>query len=303
MKILILGGTGLIGRALCKTLIRDGHELNVLSRRPDSVPLKCGKAVKAMQSLTQWTPDVAFDAVINLAGEPIIDKPWTESRKQRLWDSRVTLTRQLVDCIGNATQKPKVLLNGSAIGYYGDTGDSVLDESAGSAADFGSQLCAAWEEAALNATQSGVRVCLLRTGLVLDANGGLLGRMLLPFKAGLGARLGNGQQWMSWIHMKDYIDLLLQLLSDPGASGAFNMTAPQPVTNRQFTQTLARTLRRPAFFVAPAWLLRCMLGQRAYLLLGGQRVIPARAEALGYRFNYPNLENALADLVNTHDHP
>lgn len=297
MNILILGGTGLIGRALCKALNHAGHELTVLSRKPETVPKKCGPAVKAIQSLTHWTPDLAFDAVINLAGEPIIDRPWTAARKQHLWDSRVTLTRQLVDCIAQATQKPKVLLSGSAIGYYGDTGEAMVDESTGSAADFGAELCSAWEQAALSASESGVRVCLLRTGLVLATDGGLLGRMRLPFKFGLGARLGNGQQWMSWIHMDDYIGLLLHLLAESEASGAFNMTAPQPVTNRQFTQTLAHVLHRPAFFVAPAWLLKVMLGQRAYLLLGGQRVLPTRAEALGYRFRYPELETALRALI------
>lgn len=297
MNILILGGTGLIGRALCKALNHAGHELTVLSRKPETVPKKCGPSVKAIQSLTHWTPDLAFDAVINLAGEPIIDRPWTAARKQRLWDSRVTLTRQLVDCIAKATQKPKVLLSGSAIGYYGDTGAAVVDEAAGTAADFGAELCAAWEQAAQSASAHGVRVCLLRTGLVLAADGGLLGRMLLPFKIGLGARLGNGQQWMSWIYMDDYIGLLLRLLVAPDASGAFNMTAPQPVSNRQFTQTLAHVLHRPAFFAAPAWLLKFMLGQRAYLLLGGQRVLPTRAEALGYRFQFLQLETALRALI------
>lgn len=297
MRILILGGTGLIGRALCKALNHSGHELTVLSRQPETVPKKCGASVKAIQSLTQWTPDVVFDAVINLAGEPIIDKPWTAARKQRLWDSRVTLTRQLVDCIANAAQKPTVLLSGSAIGYYGDTGAAVVDEAAGTAADFGAELCAAWEQAAQSASTHGVRVCLLRTGLVLAADGGLLGRMLLPFRFGLGARLGTGQQWMSWIHLDDYRGLLLRLLAAPDASGAFNMTAPQPVSNQQFTQTLAHVLHRPAIFVAPAWLLKIMLGQRAYLLLGGQRVLPRRAEELGYRFQYPDLETALGALT------
>lgn len=297
MRILITGGTGLIGRQLCKALLHEGHELTVLSRNPQSVPIKCGPAVKAMQSLSEWTPDQVFDAVINLAGEPIIDVSWTEARKKRLWDSRVSLTAELVNRIERADQKPKVLLSGSAIGYYGDCGSTLVDETAPPASDFGAALCVAWEKAGLKAAESNVRVCFLRTGLVLDAAGGLLGKMLLPFKLGLGASLGSGHQWMSWIHIDDYVALVLRLLTEPGAIGIFNMTAPKPVSNKEFTDTLAKTLCRPAFLFAPALALKLGLGERAYLLLGGQRVIPAKAQALGYEFIYPELDGALKSLL------
>lgn len=297
MRILITGGTGLIGRPLCAALLGAGHDLTVLSRKPDLVPAKCGTGVKAIRSLSEWRPDMIFDAIINLAGEPIIDAPWTEQRKQRLWDSRVTLTEALVQRIADARHKPQVLLSCSAMGYYGDSGDTPVDESANPAADFGTQLCAAWETAALKARDSVVRVCVLRTGLVLHPAGGLLGGMLLPFKLGLGARIGDGTQYMSWIHIDDYIALALRLLECPEADGPYNMTAPQPATNAEFTATLARVLRRPAWFAAPAWLMKLALGKRAYLLLGGPRALPVKAEALGYRFTYSELEGALRALV------
>jgi hypothetical protein len=251
-----------------------------------------------MATLDEWTPDIVFDAVINLAGEPIVDARWTDERKQRLWQSRVSLTGKLVQHISNANRKPSVLLSGSATGFYGDGGDNILDESLPAGSDFGAQLCSAWENAAQAAADAGVRVCLLRTGLVLDATGGLLGRMLPAFKLGLAAQLGNGQQWMSWIHIDDYIAIVLLLLENAQAVGVYNMTAPEPVTNQQFTNTLAHVLHRPALFVAPAFLLKLMLGERAELLLGGQRALPANVQALGYRFQYATLEEALKAALN-----
>jgi len=297
MRILITGGTGLIGRPLCAALLSAGHDLTVLSRKPESVKTKCGAAVKSIRSLNEWLPDMRFDAVINLAGEPIVDAPWTDQRKKCLWDSRVTLTEELISRIENANHKPKVLLSGSATGYYGNSSDTMLDESAKPASDFGALLCSAWENAALKAVDSDVRVCLLRTGLVLDPSGGLLGGMLLPFKFGLGARISSGAQWMSWIHIDDYIAIVLRLLEHPDANGSYNMTAPNPTTNAEFSATLARVLHRPALFVAPAWLMTLFLGKRAYLLLGGQRVLPSKAETLGYRFTYASLEGALRSLL------
>jgi len=297
VQILITGGTGLIGRQLCKALLARGHELTVLSRNPGAVPAKCGTSVKAMANLDEWLPDRRFDAVINLAGEPIVDARWTEQRKQLLWDSRVTLTEQLVQCIAAAQHKPAVLLSGSAVGYYGDRGDVALDETTTAGADFPARLCRAWEDAALAAEASGVRVCLLRTGLVLSRRGGLLGRMLLPFRLGLGARLGNGKQWMSWIHIDDYVAILLHLLRDEQASGPCNMTSPQPATNREFTATLARALHRPAPFIMPSWLLKSVMGERACLLLEGQKVLPQKIESAGYRFAFAKLADALQDLL------
>jgi len=297
MNILLTGGTGLIGQALCAALLKGGHTLTVLSRNPATVPAKCGAGVRAIASPAEWRADEHFDAVINLAGEPIVDARWTAERKQRLWASRVTLTQELVSRIAAAKQKPAVLLSGSAIGYYGDCGDVSIDESAPVGTDFGAVLCEAWEAAAQKAAESGVRICLLRTGLVLSANGGLLAKMRLPYSLGLGARLGNGRQWMSWIHIDDYVALLLRLLTQADASGAINMTAPVPVSNAEFTAGLARALHRPACLAAPAPILKLVLGERSVLLLGGQRVLPAKAEALGYAFTYRALDGALQSLL------
>lgn len=297
MRILITGGTGLIGRQLCKVLLAEGHQLTVLSRAPDSVPARCGPGVQAMAGLEQWQPDRTFDAVINLAGDPIVDARWTTRRKQALWDSRVSLTQQLVQRIAAALHKPGVLLSGSAVGYYGNRGDAALDEASPPGEDFPARLCMAWEDAALAAQSAGVRVCLLRTGLVLSRHGGLLGRMLPPFRLGLGPRLGDGRQWISWVHIDDYVAMLLGLLNDANARGPYNMTAPRPATNAEFTATLAATLHRPAPFVVPAMLLRLGMGERACLLLEGQRALPDRMETAGYRHTHANLADALRGLL------
>jgi uncharacterized protein len=199
MRLLVTGGTGFIGAALVKRLLQRGDTVTVLSRSPDAVQAMFGNGVAAWENILRWTPETVFDAVINLAGEPIIDRPWTAARKKALQDSRIGITKQLLRAMQAARHKPQVLLSGSAIGIYGDTGVADITENALPAKDFGAQLCADWEQAALAAETLGVRVCLLRTGLVLHADGGMLKKMQLPFKLGLGSRLGNGRQMMSWI--------------------------------------------------------------------------------------------------------
>lgn len=297
MKILLTGGTGFIGQALCPALLAAGHEVTVLSRKPASVAARCGAGVQALASLADWRPDRQFDAVINLAGEPIVDAAWSAARKQQLRASRIGLTQQLVARIAAAERRPTVLLSGSAIGIYGDAGATPCAETAPAAPDFAAQLCLDWEQAALAAETHGVRVCLLRTGLVLDPAGGLLQKMLPAFRFGLGAKLGSGAQWMSWITRADYVAAVLALLADDQARGPFNLTAPEPVTNAEFTRVLARVLHRPALFSAPGPLLKLALGERAPMLLGGQRVLPARLEAAGFRFRQPELERALRELL------
>ncbi|MCK9201740.1 MAG: TIGR01777 family oxidoreductase [Gallionella sp.] len=297
MRILITGGTGLIGRRLCKALLAEGHDLTVLSRKPETVPSKCGAGVHAMASLREWQPSQTFDAVINLAGEPIIDQRWTDKRKQVLWDSRISLTEELVRRIAAAECKPAVLLSGSAIGYYGGRGDEELDENSTAGNDFPARLCIAWEAAARAAESLGVRVCLQRTGLVLSTEDGLLGRMIPPFRLGMGTRVGDGRQWMSWVHIEDLIAIMLRLLRDDQMHGPYNATSPQPVTNAEFTRTLASVLHRPAPFVAPAALLKLSMGESASLLLEGQRVLPKRLQAAQCRFAHPDLANALGDLL------
>ena len=297
MRILITGGTGLIGRHLCKALLAERYDLTVFSRNPGSVPAKCGAAVHAMAALAEWQPDKVFDAVINLAGEPIVDARWTEQRKQVLRASRVTLTEELVRRIAAAERKPVVLLSGSAVGYYGGLGDTELGETSEAGTDFPAQLCIDWEAAASAAEKLGVRVCLLRTGLILSKEGGLLGRMVPPFKLGLGARVGDGRQWMSWVHIEDYVAIVLRLLRDGQMRGPYNMTTPFPVTNAEFTAALAAVLRRPAPFAAPAVLLRLSMGESASLLLEGQRVLPTRLTEAGIQFKFPELGDALDDLL------
>lgn len=299
MHILITGGTGLIGRSLCAALTALGAQITVLSRRPQQVASLCGSRVQAMQSLDEWTPEIRFDAVINLAGEPIVDAYWTPRRKQVLRDSRIQLTQHLVEKIQQAKSKPEVLISGSAIGYYGIVPEQSLNEDAPHGQDFSAQLCVDWELAAKKAQEFGVRVVLLRTGLVLDETGGMLKKLLLPFQLALGSRLGNGKQWMSWVHWQDYLRAVLFLLNNVKMKGAYNLTAPVPVTNADFTKTLAQTLDRPAFFVAPAFVLKLVMGERSDLLLGGQKVLPQRLQESGFVFQFSELPNALQEILKT----
>jgi uncharacterized protein (TIGR01777 family) len=253
--------------------------------------------VLAISNLDELSPEVHFDAIINLAGEPIFGPRWTAQRKRVLWNSRIGLTEKLVAYIGAAKRKPSVLISGSAIGYYGDRGDTIVDESVGCGDDFGASLCSAWERAAQAAEQHGVRVCLLRTGLVIGQNGGFLQRMLLPFRLGLGGQIGDGRQWMSWVHLADHVAMTVMLLSSPQLSGPFNATAPNPVTNLEFTQSLARMLKRPAIFPVPTVFLRLVLGEMASLLLSSQRVIPVRMVEAKFNFAFGALDDALRDVL------
>ncbi len=296
MKMLITGGTGLIGSSLIRMCRKPDDEITVLSRNPDRVVTRFGGRVRAMQSLEEWTPEMDFDAVINLAGAPIATR-WTDQRKKEIWDSRVTLTEKLVRQIALVEKKPEVLISGSAVGYYGNTGEKAVDENTGSAGDFGARLCSAWERAARQAEEWGVRVCTVRTGLVLSDQGGMLKQMRLPFALGMGSRMGDGRQWMSWIHIEDHIHAVLQLMQGREFSGAYNLTAPNPVRNAEFTRALGAAVHRPAFLVAPAAIIRLLLGESAYLLLGGQHALPVRLGESGFRFKFAALDDALIDLV------
>jgi len=296
MKILITGGTGFIGSALTRSLTEQGYEVTVLTRNPGSVEKICGSGIHALNDLNQLGPEDTYQVIINLAGAPIFDARWSDARKQVIRDSRIGLTKQLVACMARMTVKPELLISGSAIGYYGDQGDTLLTEQSVSHKDFSQQLCADWENEAKKAGQFGVRVCLIRTGLVLAEGGGLLQRMLLPFRLGLGGRLGNGQQWMSWIHRQDWIAIAQTMIADSSMQGAYNATAPNPVTNSEFTRTLAQCLKRPALLTVPASLLKTLLGEMSGLVLGSQRVIPDRLLAQGFSFQYPDLSSALNQI-------
>ncbi len=297
MNILITGGTGFIGSALANSLSQKGMQVTVLSRTPEIVARRCGPRVQALANLQQLTAKQQFEVVINLAGAPIFAAPWTELRKKILRDSRIRLTEELVATLQTLEVKPKLLISGSAIGYYGEQGEQILTEDSVPTADFSQQLCADWEAAALAAEELGIRVCLIRTGLVLGAGGGMLQRMLWPFKLGLGGQLGNGQQWMSWIHLQDWLNIVECMITDANMRGAYNATAPQPVTNSEFTQTLAKLLQRPTLLPMSAAWLHKLLGEMSTLVLGSQRVLPARLQAQYFQFQYEDLPSALRQIL------
>lgn len=303
MNILLTGGTGFIGSLLLPTLLGptphgDEHRVTVLTRRPAKFALKHQAAIDRGQlriigTLKELTEDDAYDAVINLAGEGIADKPWSKQRKQELHDSRITLTHSLVQWMGLARRKPKVLISGSAIGWYGNQGDKILEEGALPHPEYVHDLCRDWENAAANAEAMGVRVCLLRTGVVIGSGGGMLRKLLPLFGLGLAGQLGSGQQYLSWVSLIDVVHIILRLLNDSELRGAFNATGPRPVTNAEFTQTLAKLLRRPAFLRLPASVLKLAMGEMSTLLLDGQRVVPSRLLQAQYRFQHASLDEAL----------
>lgn len=294
MHVLITGGSGFIGRSLCNELRRHGALATVLSRHPERARLPQG--ARAVGSLEGLAP---VDAVVNLAGENLAQGRWTPARKRAFRDSRLDTTRQLIDWIAAqpAAERPKVLVSASAIGYYGLGGERPLDESAPAGQGFAADLCRDWEAAALRAEPLGLRVCRLRIGIVLGHSGGALGKMLPLFRLGLGGRLGDGQQWMSWIRRNDLVRMIVWLLKTPTARGVYNGTAPEPVRNAEFTAILAAALRRPAPLPVPAALLRISMGEMAELLLQGHPVLPKRALAEGFQFHAPQLTVAFDELL------
>ncbi|CAD7386564.1 MULTISPECIES: TIGR01777 family oxidoreductase [Xanthomonas] len=293
MQLLITGGTGFIGQALCPALVQAGHQVSVLTR-------DLRRAARRLPGMTvvDTLDGVQADAVINLAGEPLAAGRWTDARKQRFRASRLGITGQLHAWIAQqpAERRPAVLISGSAVGYYGERGDSVLTEADHAGDDFSAQLCRDWEAEAAKIAALGPRVSWVRTGIVLDRDGGALARMLPAFRFGGGGPFGDGRHWMSWIHRADMVALLLWLL-EHGQAGAYNATAPTPVTNAEFARTLAHVLHRPALLALPASLLRLGFGEMAELLLISQRVLPQRALDAGFRFQYVHLEAALRAIL------
>lgn len=294
MHVVIAGGRGLLGRALAAALRADGHVVAVLTRRangPADVSWNPKEGTDA-----RWRTIVGTaDAVINLAGESIAGGRWSTARKAKLLESRIDATRALTVAIVDAPRPPAVFLSASAIGYYGPHGDEPLTEESPPGADFLARVCHAWEQEAQRAANS-TRVVALRTGVVLARDGGALPRMALPFRLFAGGPVGSGRQYVSWIHIADWVDQVHWALTTAGISGAMNLTAPQPVTNREFASALGHALRRPSFVPTPALALRLALGEMSTIVLDGQRVLPARATALGFRFGYPQLEPALRSL-------
>lgn len=293
MKILITGGTGLIGTALYKKL-RNQHQMTIVTRNPNKAYKNLGHDIQTVTAVNQLSNLNDFDAVINLAGEPIADKRWTDKQKQRIEQSRFQTTEQLVELFASSPKPPGVLISGSAIGYYGRQGQTPVTEDKHQVHDeFTHRLCAKWEAIALKAQSEQTRVCLLRTGVVLAKQGGALSKMALPFKLGFGGPIGDGQQMMSWIHLDDMVDAIIYLLHQDTAAGAFNATAPNPVSNNEFSQTLANVLHRPCIFRVPAFVMKGLLGEMADMILTGQAVLPDRLEQSGFQFRHRELKEAL----------
>ena len=296
MRILITGATGLIGNKLVRYW-QDKHELISLTRDASNAKNKLGAGVEIVDSISAVNFST-LDAVVNLAGEPIVGKRWSDKQKNVLCQSRWQLTEQISEAINKAETAPKVFISGSAIGYYGRQQHQRIDEEYPHPyPEFSHQLCEKWEQLALAAQSEATRVCLLRTGVVLAKDGGALQKMLPAFKLGLGGRIADGSQYMSWIHIDDMVKLIDFLIQHPTLTGAFNATAPMPVTNADFSKTLASVLNRPCLLPMPAMALKLMLGEMADLLLTGQCVIPANLTKAGFEFTYPELEPALRALL------
>lgn len=290
MNILISGGGGFIGSALGKELRSSGHRiLTTTRRRTDS------KDRLTWNPPSLISPDIlsAFDAVVNLAGESIASGRWTERRKELILSSRVDTTRALVESMKRADPKPGTFISASAIGLYGPHGDEYVTEDTPPATDFLASVCRSWEEEALAARELGIRVVLVRIGGVLEADGGALPAMALPFRFFLGGPIGDGKQWFSWIHRDDVVGIIRFSLENDSVSGPVNATAPHPVTNREFSSALGKTLGRPSSLAVPGFMVRLTLGELGGVLLAGQRVLPERVSKAGYTFRYPVIDEAL----------
>jgi uncharacterized protein (TIGR01777 family) len=302
MRIFITGGTGLVGNLLVKKLRERGDHVVLLTRRPEAAKLQWGDGVTIVAGdpvqAGPWMDAVKdCDAVVHLAGEGIFNRRWTDAFKDQIYSSRVKGTDNIVAAIGKNTGSTKVLISASAIGYYGPHGDEELTEESLAGNDFLAQVCIDWEKAAQPATLHGVRLVLLRTGIVLDKAAGALAKMLTPFKMCVGGPIGSGKQWMSWIHNEDEVGLILFALDHSEISGPLNAVAPHPVTNKEFGHALGKVLGRPSFLPTPAFALRVLLGESAQIITAGQKLRPKKAVAAGYSFKFPELEAALRDLL------
>jgi uncharacterized protein len=301
MKVLVTGASGLIGAALCDALLARGDRVVGLSRDPErSQRGKPGVEWHPWEPTLERPPAAAFagvDAVVNLVGEKI-NQRWTDEAKRKIMESRRAGTHNLIGTIAGLEQKPRALVNQSAVGYYGDRGEEVVTESTGPGDSFDAEVVQAWEGAAHEAEAVGLRLVVLRTGQVLDPNGGLLSELLTPFKLGVGGPLAGGNQYLAWIHRDDEVGLILWALDDEQVSGTLNASAPNPATNRDFSKALGRALSRPAIFPVPGFVLDLKFGgEFGGVLRGGQRVVPQRAQELGFEFAHPQLDEALSDLL------
>jgi uncharacterized protein len=299
MIILITGATGFLGRPLCGELLRGGHVVTAVSRDPSKASSLLPPGV---QSIGWSESDLragveSADVIVNLAGESIAGSRWSPAVKERLRSSRVESTRKVVEAIRGAGQDDKVLVNASAVGFYGDQGSREVTEETPPGKGFLPDLCVQWESEARRAEEGGARVALARTGIVLGEGGGALEKMLPPFKLGVGGPLGSGDQWLPWVHRADVVRMFVWLVENREARGPFNVTSPEPVTMRGFARVLGKAVHRPALFPVPGFVLRAMLGEMAESLLTGQKALPRAAEKLGFTWSYPTLESALRNLL------
>jgi uncharacterized protein len=301
MKIAIVGATGFVGSRLVGQLQTQGHQVKILTRQPGTATSRFPQAeivgYTPLQS-GEWQKSISgCDAVVNLAGEPIAEKRWTPAQKQTILDSRKLGTQKIVEAISQAEVKPQVLINASAIGYYGTSETAKFDETSPAGTDFLAEVCTAWETAAQAVTASGTRLVILRMGIVLGENGGALGKMLAPFSAFVGGPIGSGKQWFSWIHRDDVVKLIITAITDTQMQGVYNATAPNPVTMQDFAQTLGTVMSRPSWLPVPNFALEAMLGEGAIVVLQGQQVIPTQTIAQGFNFQYPQLQPALTAIL------
>lgn len=297
MHVLVTGGTGFIGTALVQQLLAAGHSVTVLSRKPASAQALFQGRVQVVRSANDLHSDARFDAIVNLAGAPVVGPPWTAGRRQVLLDSRVGVTESLLAWLQRARHRPAVWVQASAIGFYGvRPPHEVLTETSAAGGGFMSELCVRWEAAAAKAQALGVRQVVLRLGVVLGP-GGALPPLLLPIRLGVGGRMGSGQQVMSWIHRDDVLALIHAALRDPQMHGIYNATAPETIAQATFVATAGKLLHRPVWLPVPAAPLRWAMGEMAQLFVDGQNVVPARLQQQGFTFKYPTLEQALRDLV------
>jgi uncharacterized protein (TIGR01777 family) len=302
MNVLVAGGTGFIGSTLVRRLLRDGHTVILLSRDPHSVRDLDAKLIQIEEwdgkTVGHWVDRLeSVDGIVNLAGESIGARRWTEARKAVLVTSRVEPTRALVSGIKLLKKRPAVLVNASAVGYYGDVESGDVTESHSAGNDFLASLCKQWEGEAQKAEEFGVRVVRLRFGVVLEKGGGALEKMILPFRFFVGGPLGSGRQWLPWVHRDDVIGAIIFSLQSPNISGPVNVSAPDQATMREFSQELGKAMHRPSWARVPAFVLRIVLGEMAGTVLTGQRPVPRKLEETGYSFRYPRLDDALSAIV------
>lgn len=302
MKIVIAGGTGLIGSTLVASFVQDGHQVVILSRSPEKYAGQFPSSVQLLawdgKTAGDWASSLnGADVVINLAGENIGARPWTDARKQAIRDSRVNAGKALVNAIESVEQKPRLLVQSSAVGYYGITGDKILPESSPAGEDFLAQVCVVWEDATAPVEKMGVRRVILRTGIVLSTREGALPRMLLPMRLFVGGALGTGKQWFPWIHINDEIAAIRFLIENEQTSGAYNLAAPAVLTNAAFTKAMGQVMRRPSLMFVPGFALKLVLGEMSIIVLEGQRVTSQRLQDAGFHFQFSEAAPALADVL------